>query len=463
MKDSLLRGLFDGLGSAAAGAGAGASIFSRAWSILFVQEERCPGALVATRMLASGSLRTTDRSHSLLTPPRTAAGYQNLHLREVFDWLSGHRPPPSAWDVRNETQLPTPASWHRIGGGDTKQVYQTELRGGVRVVVKRTRSAWNPTSGTGVELLYLTFLRGHLGVPHLLGGYIARDGLLTWVVRDTGGSPIGSVTSDARFTVHSSDAYRELASSRPVELALAILSCFRSFSETGGFFLQDLTPRQFTVSSDDRRVLFELVEGPGAYAGPVARLLETSPVPNGYSGYPKRSVAHCISDAACAPSKSYHCCCAVDAITHALTYDHSGHNHVCEQGTPAGAPEARGLCVRNQLPVRASPAMMGGRQNSSTWNSRRLQSVWGAPALQTAGGGLCSPLSHLTHAYDVATKPWLLPAAAQHSHAVHELLPLMSDPIPARRVSLSQAIARLHAHLRNTGPLQVVTAATGRL
>ena len=65
--------------------------------------------------------------------------------------------------------------------------------------------------------------------------------------------------------------------------------------------------------------------------------------------------------AACAPSKSYHCCCAVDAITHTLSYDHSGHNHVCEQGTPAGAPEARGLCVRNQLPTRASPAMVVGR------------------------------------------------------------------------------------------------------
>ena len=412
-------------------------------------------------MLASGSLRTTDRSHSL-TPPRTVAEYQNLHLREVFEWLSGGHPPPSAWGVHNETQLPPPASWYRIDGGDTKQVYRTELRGGVRVIVKRTRSGlgWNPTS----ELLYLTFLRGHLGVPQLLGGYIASDGFLTWVVRDTGGSPIGSVTSDARFTVNSSDAYRELAASRPVELALAILSCFRSFSETGGFFLQDLTPRQFTVSSDDRRVLFELVEGPGAYAGPVARLLEKSPAPNGYSGYPKRSVAHCVTDAACAPSKSYHCCCAIDAITHTLTYDHSGHNHVCEQGTPAGAPEARGLCVRNQLPVRASSVMMGGRQNSSTWNGRRLQSVWGAPALQTsAGGGLCEKLSHLTHAYDVATKPWLLPAAAQHSHVVHELLPLMSDPIPARRVSLSQAIARLHGHLRNAGPLQVVTATTGRL
>ena len=430
-------------------------------------------------MLAGGSLRTTDRSNPLATPPRTVAEYQNLHrtgaeyqnlhLREVFDWLSGHRPPPTSWSVvRNETQLPPPASWHRIGGGDTKQVYRTELRGGVRVIVKRARSGlgWNPASSSGVELLYLTFLRGHLGVPQLLGGYIAPDGFLTWVVRDTGGSPIGSITSDSRFTVNSSDAYRELAASRPVELALAILSCFRSFSETGGFFLQDLTPRQFTVSSDDRRVLFELVEGPGAYAGPVARLLETSPAPNGYSGYPKRSVTHCVSDAACAPSKSYHCCCAADTTTHTLSYDHSGQNHVCEQGTPAGAPEARGLCVRNQLPVRALPATMGGRQmqNSSTWNGRRLQSVWGTPALQTAaGGGLCSPLTHMTHAYDVATKPWLLPAAARHSHAVHELLPLMSDPIPARRVSLSQAIARLHAHLRNAGPLQVVTATTGRL
>ena len=387
-------------------------------------------------------------------------------LREVFEWLSGQRPlpPPSAWQLRNATQLPPPSAWRRVGGGDTKQVYRTELHGGVRVTVKRTRSrfGWDPASSSGVELLYLTFLRGHLGVPQLLGGYIARDGLLTWVVRDTGGSPIGNVTSDARFTVDSSEVFRELAASRPVELALAILNCFHSFSETGGFFLQDLTPRQFTVASDDRRVLFELVEGPDAYAGPVARLLETSPAPNGYSGYPKRSVAHCVSDAACAPSKSYHCCCAVDAITHTLSYDHSGHNHVCEQGTPAGAPEARGLCVRNQLPIRASPAMMGGRQNSSTWNGRRLQSVW-SPALQTAAGsGLCSPLSHLTHAYDVATKPWLLPAVAQHSQAVHELLPLMSDPIPARRVSLSQAIARLHAHLRNAGPLQVVTAMTGR-
>ena len=58
----------------------------------------------------------------------------------------------------------------------------------------------------------------------------------------------------------------------------------------------------------------------------------------------------------------------------------------------------------------------------------------------------CVPLSHLTHAYDVATRPWLLPMAANHSPLVAQLLPLLgAGPLPSARMSFSGALAWLDA------------------
>jgi len=59
------------------------------------------------------------------------------------------------------------------------------------------------------------------------------------------------------------------------------------------------------------------------------------------------------------------------------------------------------------------------------------------------------PLSPKTHVYDVATKEWLLPLAAKHSQAVRELLPLMIDEHPSKRLSFSDCISFLREHHRD--------------
>ena len=207
-----------------------------------------------------------------------------LRVREVFDWLSGRGPSPPAWTVQNSTQVAPEASWHRIGGGNAKEVFRATLRGGEPVILKRLRAdwSWNPmgTHESARELLYLSFLHGRVGVPLLLGAYVTRPwpahGQLVWAVQDIRGFGIGRGSGHVDSPAVMSEEYRQLAASQPVDLALAILDCFRSFSEVGGFFLQDFTPRQFVTAvskHNEHTVLFELVDGPAPCAPRISHSL----------------------------------------------------------------------------------------------------------------------------------------------------------------------------------------------
>ena len=115
--------------------------------------------------------------------------------------------------------------------------------------------------------------------------------------------------------------------------------------------------------------------------------------------------AHCLHF-------SQQCCCGV--LNHSVwVADSPGDNRICAAGTPPGAPEARYPCQPTH--------------------------------------GFCHRLTTETHAYDVATKPWLLPLMAQRSEAVRELLPLMAASLPHERLTFSQAIAWLQHRLRTGG------------
>ena len=198
-----------------------------------------------------------------------------------------------------------------------------------------------------------------------------------------------------------------LARSRPIPLARAILECFRTFSERGGFMSLDFGARQFAAASTpDGRVLFQLIDGPLPFTGPIANLSEHPETKGiGLSGFPPRSVPLCTDDSHCPPSSHSHCCCDRETRRAMRSPEES-----CVR-----APEALGLC---------EPAE----------HSRP-----GAPRH-------CVPLSHLTHAYDVATRPWLLPMAANHSPLVAQLLPLLgAGPLPSARMSISGALAWLDA------------------
>lgn len=231
------------------------------------------------------------------------------------------------------------------------------------------------------------------------------------------------------------DTYLRMAHSRPLQLALAILECFRSFSEVGGFFMQDLYPDQFMVRMEDGQVKFVLVDGPTPYWGPVSSLVSLN-TSHGPVGYPPIS----------APSCHVHEDCPASHVPMLLqsVLAHEGRqrcNITTLRATPVGAPETRGHCA----PPNSHPAVPLSAMRGST--TRAWQPL---PLAHATSPKRCTPLSYKTHVYDVATKNWLLPIAAMHSQEVASLLPLMSKALPSKRPSFSECINILSLHLQNS-------------
>jgi hypothetical protein len=291
---------------------------------------------------------------------------------------------PAHWLVLNASQLNARHFWNRIGGGNSKDVYQTRLNtsAATPVVTKVGHYRWSDdrhkASEIVREMLYLEYLRGLPGVPLLLGAYHSGSGnnkTTTLVVRDSGGRRVITRGLHPYKKEHPSELYTKLAQEQPLALALAILSCFQSFAERGGCLLFDFTPRQFTVSHVNSTVRFELVDVPSVAAGPLYEAL--------YHHEPTL-VRRCNESSQCPMTKNYHAC-------QFTTLNSSGVAAFCPWNCPggwqSGAPEARGSCVLT------GPSAVGA-------------------------SGSCEPINGLTHAYDVASKPWLLPFIAPHSKAV---------------------------------------------
>ena len=330
------------------------------------------------------------------------------------------------WMVRSPSELTSQKTWTLLGTGSKKLVYRAKLAASARpVIVKKGR---DPKDMLQRELFYLQYLRGLSGVPYLLGGWSDSKGTVHYVLNSTHGEPAGYHSPGAENTVQSmSPTYKRLARDRPVELALAVLQCFRSFSELGGFFLRDFTPKQFIVHDHgkDKRIGFLLVDEPIAAVGPVADLKLRNDATGGnarfwaqvktlgYSNSFERG-NECKEDMHCQQATlAWHCCCKLHVNSptdRRWTSDtkasfNNGSNKICAKSVPPGAPELSHPCRRSR--------------------SDTLQR--------------CAPLTEKTHAYDVVTKPWLLPLMAHHP-AVAALLPLMARMEQSERMSFGQAI-----------------------
>jgi hypothetical protein len=303
------------------------------------------------------------------------------------------------------------------------------------------------------------------GIPLLLGGWQnleAIDGKPSKVhfsvVRDVGGQPFGHGVG---ATAHTQSAYEAVARAQPRALALAIMRCFHSLSERGGYVTTDMTPRQFTFAVEPsfktlpreyRRsdgpfvhgpVVVELVDGPGSAIGPPAQLFSRPPAPLGLAGYPTAPVRSCTRDADCPSMKGYYCCClnrrnAVRSGTPAPGQE------PCPHGDLSGALEARGACAvggppdaarwqRLAAPALAAPLpraagrllsdinISSSHQHSSSHHSSSPSlhhSHHSSSASATSRGPHCMPLTDMTHVHDAATKPWLLPLAAKYDAGV---------------------------------------------
>ena len=134
------------------------------------------------------------------------------------------------------------------------------------------------------ELYFLESLRGRPGIPTLHGGWL-EDDALSYVVAD-GGSEVTRYPHAHRNgkpgEARPSDAWRDFARKDPMRAARALLECFRSFVDYGGFFLSDFSPHQFTL----RGASLFVVDGPDALDG----LMSTFFFDRGLSGQLERRV-----------------------------------------------------------------------------------------------------------------------------------------------------------------------------
>ena len=327
---------------------------------------RLPCAVVALLLAVAGAVKPTKGPADRRLVERAAAidVWFQQHSREYRAAHKGAKAfTPPTWTVRKAGDVPQP--WHEIGNQSlAKRVFRARV-GSRSVVVKRAigvRSGARRGEPKGadlggsviyLELVYLEALRGAPGVPELLGGWF--DGPHVYYVLSDGGERIGRGVSVGVGTAPTvlSDAFRTRAAKQPLQLARSLLMCFQSWT-AAGFLEDDFKAEQFTLDGTGQ---IYLVDGPHLRGDSLLGEAVARTWPHrGAANMLNRDVRTCAQDADCPFTKENHSCRGAGT---------------CEPGA-RGAPEARGKCDK----------------------------------------GTCMRLSDKTHVYDVANRPWLLPAIA---------------------------------------------------
>ena len=170
----------------------------------------------------------TKRVVSLaLVVAHVTAADELLARAATIDTFFQNATAPATWTVRSRDDLTGPLTEIY---DKAKHVSRAHFKGR-RVVVKTggRHGLSNENRGAGVlyfELLYLEALRGAPGIPELLGAWV-EDRNVTYVVRDCG-QAIGAGTSGKPSVM--APAYARRAEHYPLELARALIACFRSWA-----------------------------------------------------------------------------------------------------------------------------------------------------------------------------------------------------------------------------------------
>jgi len=161
---------------------------------------------------------------------------------EATRWWTDGGAPPAHWVVHGESDLDylkQPAISSTI-----KEVFEARFRN-TSVVVKWVKDGAQPARHEAfTEIVFLEYCRGGPGIPRLLGAYRNENGTVVWVVEKVGES-IGQSTMPNGRKEGVYPKWRAFVEAAPLDAARAIFRCFRSFSELGGFFMNDLHMGQF--------------------------------------------------------------------------------------------------------------------------------------------------------------------------------------------------------------------------
>ena len=372
-------------------------------------------------------------------------------LDQLSDLLhQAHTKPLPTWTVSHRDA--DAVAWAPLANGSAKVVETGEYHG-IRVVRKRVACA-DPIATLArthkkstrplplmekhfaeavAELFFMEHLRGRPGIPELRGAWYTRRGL-EYVVDDAG-PPLLKNVARKRIAHPQPPGRRNIAERRPLRLARALLECFRSFSEEGGYFLDDLAWQQFSLREEaGRPPVVTLVDGPKALDAPVRPYLGESghvlPFPNSTS---------CKLNSQCPATRKHHSCIengvgtrrvglVDEAARKTTTTRNASTTCYWRSGSQApgaaqdAAPEAEGWCA-----------------------------AFAAPGVRAKH---CVPWSSKTHVYDVGSRGWALgflkdrardPAARR---VVVGLRRKMMGKAVAARPSFSEALAWLDVRAR---------------
>ena len=253
----------------------------------------------------------------------------------------------------------------------------------------------------------------------LRGAWYTSQGL-EYVVDDAG-PPLLMVGDQKKVA-------RDMARKRPLRLAKALLECFRSFSEEGGYFLDDLTWRQFSIREEPGRPpIITIVDGPKVLDGPTRRYVGASghilPFPNSTA---------CSSNSRCRATRRHHSCIENGVGTSRI-----------------GLVDAAALAAYNE--TTACFWRPGSRAQNAPERAAAPEAEGWCAAFDAGGvrAKHCVPWSSKTHVYDVGSRGWALGFLEEHARdaasrrIVAGLRRKMVGKAVAARPSFSEALAWL--------------------
>ena len=255
----------------------------------------------------------------------------------------------------------------------------------------------------------------------LRGAWYTSQGL-EYVVDDAG-PPLLMVGDQKKVA-------RDMARKRPLRLAKALLECFRSFSEEGGYFLDDLTWRQFSIREEPGRPpIITIVDGPKVLDGPTRRYVGASghilPFPNSTA---------CSSNSRCRATRRHHSCIENGVGTSRI-----------------GLVDAAALAAYNE--TTACFWRPGSRAQNAPERAAAPEAEGWCAAFDAGGvrAKHCVPWSSKTHVYDVGSRGWALGFLEEHARdaasrrIVAGLRRKMVGKAVGGRPSFSEALAWLAA------------------